>query len=350
VLAAAAAVALLVIGPWLLTLGPHDQGPVDHPPSRRPSPSATTSPDAITLDDLPEGSPPGVPYLQDGSLHVDGVVVATSADQVLAAGKTVLVGRVAEQHAAWWQLVGHRLVPVPVLDGIFGPHLSPSGDLLTWMSYPDARTTRVTAWNPETQHEVDHVDLDAPYAECCGGGQDVEIYGIDGQDTVYFAKLSSFMTWRPGTRAPIRFTGPDAVMQIAPTGPMVQADGTGLLGEVDEHGHWSKVADLPTDQSATWSPSGTLMAYGGDEHGDVLFKQSPTDEWVLDVTGGSKTRIVLPAGVRTDALTFESDKQLLVDAFFLPKVHYVLRCSTTDGHCERTLPSGRTTWVFPQLF
>jgi hypothetical protein len=92
------------------------------------------------------------------------------------------------------------------------------------------------------------------------------------------------------------------------------------------------------------------MAYGGDENGDVLFKEQPADEWVLDVASGRKTRVVLPAGVSADAITFESDEHLLVDAFFYPKVHYVLRCGTTDGRCERTLPSGRATWVFPQLF
>lgn len=347
-LAAAAAVALLVVGPWLVSTLRDDPGPVDRPPSPSPSPSATSSPGPVTLDDLPEGSPPGVPYLQDGSLHVDGATIATSADQVLAAGSTVLVGRVGQVHASWWLLAGRRLVPVPALDGIFTPQLSPSGDLLAWTSFPDARTTRVTAWSPGTQREVDHVDLDAPYAACCGGGQEVEIYGIDGRDTVYFSQSSGFQAWRPRAGEPHRLTGADAVMQIAPTGPMVQSDGIGLLGKVDDQGHWSKVADLPTDQSATWSPDGALMAYAGDEHGDVLFKQAPTDAWVLDVAGGRKTRLVLPAGVTADALTFESDEHLLVDAFFLPEVHDVLRCSTADGRCERTLPAGQNTWVFPQ--
>jgi hypothetical protein len=235
VLGAAAAVALLVVGPWLVTLRDDDQRPVDHPPSPSPSPSASTSP--VTLDDLPEGPPPEVPYLQGGSLHVDGAAIATGADHVLAAGSTILVGRVGREHVGWWPLEGHQLVPVPALDGIFDPHLSPRGDLLVWTSYPDARTTRVTAWNPETRRGVDHVDLDAPYAECCGGGQDVEIYGIDGHDAVYWSKAPGITVWRPGSGAPGRLTGPDAVMQIAPTGPMVQADGPGLLGEADEQGH-----------------------------------------------------------------------------------------------------------------
>jgi len=329
--------------------------PFDHParstspsqhPRHEPSPTDPVVTSRQALDALPQGLPPKIPYLQDGDLHLDGAVVPTRADRLLTAGSTLLVGRSDVDPVRWWIVDGLDLVHLPELDGVFTPSLSPTGDLLVWTSYPDKETTRITAWQPSTRAELDHVDLDAPYAECCGGGQEGEIYGIDLQDAVYWASRHGYQVWRPTTGAnPRRLSGIRAMLEIAPTGPVRQG---GALGRTDARGRWSKLLDLPMDQGMTWSEDGKLVAYGGDDAGTAALKQSPTAEWVLDTTSGTRTRLDLPSGVAVAVVAFESDRTVLVDAIARPRRHYLLRCTMADGTCERTLEPGRPTWILAE--
>lgn len=278
--AAASVVAVVALGPWLVSRSGKDPGPADPRPSGTPSSAPIP---ARTLDDLPQGEPPSVPYVQAGLLHVRGAAIATAANVVLAAGDTVLVGRAGHQDAHWWLLVDHRLASVPELDGVFAPQVSPSGDLLVWTSYPDAQTTRVTAWDPRVRREVDQVDLDAPYAQCCGGGQQIELAGIDAHGAAYWhdARHSPDLdAWTPGNGSPQR----------------VPAPGEGVLG-----------------------PTAPVAAFGD----------------------------ALPDGTSTNGIAVERDGSILVDAFTDPRRHYVLRCFSTERRCERTLPPGRaSSWVF----
>jgi hypothetical protein len=319
--------------------------PHDGQPKAPASSSAPVTPDEA-LDALPQGPPPAIPFLRNGNLHADGITFLTRADRLLVAGDTLLVGRSDGDSAQWQVLDRTDLVPVPELEDVFTPYLSPLGDVLAWTSYPDEQTTRITAWQPSTRAEVGHLDLAAPYAECCGGGQEVEILGFDLREQVYFTDRHGYQVWRPGTGAAShRLTGVDSVAQLAPGGPVRQG---GALGRVDAHGHWSKVADLPTDQGMVWSADGRLLAYGGDGTGAVAVKEPPTDAWVLDRDTGRRTHLALPAGIPAGAVAFESDRWVLVDAVARPRRHYLLRCAVSDGACERALPPGRPTWVFPE--
>lgn len=279
--AAAAVVTVLAIGPWLLSRDGSGPGPASPHPSGTPSSAPIP---ARTLDDLPQGKAPAVPYLQAGALHTQGAAIATSANVLLASGPTVLVGRAGGQGAHWWLLDDDQLANVEELDGVRGPRISPDGDLLAWTSYPDSRTTRVTAWDPRSRREVDHVDLDAAYAECCGGGQQVELAGIDANGTVYWhddRHSPDLDVWQPGS-APKRQAGP-----------------------VDESALGASPPAAPFDHA-------------------------------------------LPQGTKVEGIVVEPDGSVLVDAFVDPRRHYVLRCVTPADRCERTLPPGRiSTWVFP---
>lgn len=279
----AAIVAVLAIGPWLVSRGGSDDGPGPaHPRPTRTSPTPTSS---ATLDDLPQGRPPAVPYLQGGALHVGGKEIETAADRVIAAGSTVLVGRTDEQDAPWWLLTDGELKPFEHLDGVFTPVISPGGDLLAWTSHPDAHTTRVTVWRPQEGREVDHVDLDAAYAECCGGGQQVELLGLDAHDTLYWHNAvhsPDADAWSPGAGAPSRVPRSDV--------PVFR----------------SEVPPALPDSA-------------------------------------------VPEGVLADPIGLEQDGSVLVDAFSDPRRHYVLRCSSADDRCECTLGPGRaSSWVFPE--
>lgn len=347
-LVVATMLALLIVG--FIFIG--SRSPFDDPAARTPRDDTTpTAPAAAAsatdlLDDLPQGLPPAIPHLRGGMLHVGGARIRTTANRLLAASGTVLVGRSGDDPVQWWTLDGVDLAPMPELEGVFTPSLSPRGDLVAWTSYPDRQTTRITVLRLETRAEVDHVDLPAPYVECCGGGQDVEIRGFDLRDQLYWSDGRGMQVWRPGSGAPHqRVSGGGTLLQVAPAGPVRQG---GSLGRVDARGHWSKLGDLPTDQGLAWSGDGRLAAYGGDDTGLVAVKQAPTDEWVLDPATAARTRLAVPDGVPSELIGFESDDAILVDAIARPRRHYLLRCSVSDGACERTAPPGRPTWVFPE--
>ena len=347
----AVAAALATVGVlWVVTGSPFDDPatsptPSEHASPRRPASTAPPSP-TQALDDLPQGLAPAIPYLHGGMLHVDGTLVPTRANRLLSAGGTVLLGRTREDAARWWILDGLDPVPLPELDGAFTPVLSPHGELVAWTSWPDKQTTRISVLDTTRMTEVDHLDLAAPFAACCGGGQEVELFGFDLRGRLYWTQRTGIQVWRPGSgTSPQRLSGAEDMVQLAAVGP-VRPGGT--LGRVDAHGRWSKIAQLPTDQGMLWSADGRLTAYGADDTGRVASKRSPTDQWVLAPVSGTRTHLDLPDGIRAEVVAFESDNAVLVDAFAGPRRHYLLRCSVSDGTCERTLPSGRPRWTFAE--
>jgi hypothetical protein len=253
------------------------------------------------LDTLPQGLPPRVPYLLEGTLHVDELTVPTDANRLLSAGDTVLVGRTGEDSARWWLLDGAELVPEPDLDGVRTPVLAPSGGVVAWTAHPDSRTTRIVAWDPGTRSGIGHVDLDAPYAECCGGGQLVELLGFDREDQLFLTDRGHDLQWRPdGGVAPRPVT---------------------------------RVPDMITDRTQVWSSDGRLAA---------------TAPWVLDPVAGTRTRLAVPDGHAAESVAFESDQWVLGEVVVRPRRHELLRCAVRDGSCERALPTGTARWLLPE--
>jgi hypothetical protein len=304
--------------------------PAHHTAHRAASEAATVSP-TDALEALPHGGPPRVPYLLDGSLHVDDLTVPSDGNRLLSAGDTTLVGHTDGDTARWWVLDGAELAPVRDLEGVRTPVLAPSGRILAWTAYPDSRTTRIVAWDPGTRSGVAHVDIDAPQAECCGGGQLVELLGFDLADQLYLTDRGHDLQWRPDEGGPLRrLIGVDDVVGIAPVGPVRQG---GTLGRADVRGLWSPVAELPADQGTAWSSDGTLVATG---------------QWVLDPTTGTRTDLDVPDGLGGEAVGFESDEWVLVEVVVQPRRHALLRCSVDDGSCETALAPGTDGWLLPE--
>jgi len=274
--------------------------PSDRTPHRTTSDAAPVS-QGDGLDALPQGPPPRVPYLLDGTLHVDDLSLSTDGNRLLGAGDTVLVGRTGEDSARWWILDGAELVPVPALDGVRLPVLAPSGQVVAWTAYPDSRSTRIVAWDPATRSRIAHVDLDAPYAECCGGGQLVQLLGFDPEDELFLTDRGHDLEWRPGG-------------DTAPQRP-------------------TAVPDLITDRTAVWSSDGRLAATGSS---------------VLDPGAGTRVPLAVPGGYEAEAVAFESDQGVLVEVVARPRRHELLRCDVSTGSCERALPPDSGRWLLPE--
>jgi hypothetical protein len=336
--AAVVAVGLAIGVPALVHRDGTSPGPVDHP---TPTPSVK---DPKTLDELPAGRAPVVPYLHEGALHVGQVVVPTTADQVVSAGGTVLVGRTRGEDRRWWLLVGTQLRPVPQLDGAAAPRLEPSGDVAVWTSYPDASTTRVTAWSPATRQEVGHVDLAAPYAACCGGGQLVELLGVDDDGAVYWRDSGSASqppaayAWVPGDQ-PRRLVGVGDSPGITPLGPITAS---GTYGDVAPDGRFRALGHL-ADPHAVWEGGGNEVAIA-DGSSVVVLRMDTGHTFP-----GPGVRMALPAGAEVTATSFESSDQLLVRVRGSARRHLVVRCPTDGGACERALDMPTPSrWVLPQ--
>lgn len=292
-------VAVVVLATFVVTTTLRHDDDTTSGPSTSPSSEPTTRTDS--LDDLPQGPSPTVPYLLDGELHVDDLTVGADLNRLLSAGDTVLVGRTNGHDAHWWILDGGSLAPAPDLDGVHTPVLSPRGDLAAWTTYPDSRTTRIVGWRPDARSEVAHTDLDAPYAECCGGGQLVELLGFDTADRLFLTDRGDDLEWDPG--------GGGAPRPAA------------------------RVPDPLTDRTRVWSSDGRLTAIG---------------HWVSDSTTGTRTDLALPEGVTAEPVAFEADQSVLVEMVAGPRHHDLVRCSVADGSCERTLPPGTRGWVLPE--
>lgn len=323
-----------------------------------PAPKATAhhvraSPTAENIANLPSGPPPRIPYLHGGALHVGGRTIATGANQLLAAGGTVLVSRFSVTRPARWSMLTHgKLEHVSALDGADRPELSTAGDLVAWSWFPTKRFTRVTTWDPSTGRE-NHVDIDAPYAPSTGGGQTVELIGVDSRDQAFWrGPRGRIYVWRPGDHAPAAVPSRLAIMSVVPHGVVAQANSDhvtigGVLGTVDDQGRFSKVRHLPVDQQFAWSPNGRFVAYAVDPIRSQKFDVSATTGAVIDVRTGRRRLLALPPGSSGEPVTFESNSAVLVIAGTY-RHEYLLRCPTTGGACQRILSLGNGDgWRIP---
>jgi hypothetical protein len=217
-------------------------------------------------------------------------------------------------------------VPLPYGTGAV-PVLSPDGSTAVVSSNPTPQSSRITAYDTRSDHEIGHIDLDLP-ATCCDGGS-VQGLGIDATGTVYWAEETSGpsaprMAWRPGS-APVRIQHGDGLFGVTPAGPLID----GGLGRVGD-GQWRPIATIPGEDDA-WSPSGTIVAEGG----------SPV---FLTPTTGHTTTPSLP-GVLDRWVGFESETDVL-GAVHDGSTIDLVRCDVTTGACAviERLPDGWKSW------
>lgn len=309
---------------------------------------AVPHPAPTTLAGLPTGAPPKVPYLDGGALHVDGATIPTEASQVVAAGDQVLVGRADDGIMTWQVLRDGKLVFQPRLKNASQAQISPDGSIAVALSYPDREHTVLTIVDLATgKVRPNPMTLNAPYAPCCGGGQEVQIQGIDDDGTVYYASRKGEVAWRQGV-FPAHLTRKVSAVAATPAGVVDQrSDFTGQILKADSQGALRKVADLPVDQGFTMSADGGLVAFSVPDQAAEKTGADPTPGTVLDLATGRTARLAIPADVTEPTpVAFEGDESVLVSVRApgsgraAGRHEVILRCAVDDGACERTVDLG----------
>lgn len=323
-------------------------------PSSGPSRPAGSGHAATSLADLPQGAAPTVPYLDDGALHVGDLTLPTKADTVVARGDTVLVSRWRDGAGSWWILRRGALEFVPGLKNAMPSQISPDGRLAVSLAYPDSQHTRLTV--------IDLVDggtasapltLNAPYATCCGGGQEVVIHGIDSNGVVYFSDRRGTFAWFPssgeqGGATPASL-GTVPAMAVTPLGLIEQ--GKHLTGRIvlydASRRRLIRGPDLPVDQAFAMSPDGSLIAYGIAAQTADKLGLTATPLSVRDVATGVDTPLALPTDAESAVpVAFESDESVLIEVraagkgFPTSRHVVVLRCATSGRTCETAADLG----------
>ncbi|GAA4406558.1 hypothetical protein GCM10023168_21610 [Fodinibacter luteus] len=294
------------------------------------------------MDDLPVGEPPLSPYWHDGVLHVRGVQVPAPYASVTleAAGETVLVAgetRFEEGGASpQWMLVrGDQLTPLPVPEG-YSPQLSVDGRVAFWEAHPTAEITQFVTWDTETN---------APLASRTVPGNmwlegsvcRINLLGIDAAGNGHVldqASESPVARWdvRADTVAPTELT-------YDPTKTLNQFDAFKGL------------------EDAFVSPDGTREVFTEAAPGDSPAGCCATQLRVRPAQSGQPGDIVtlqLPQGIPSmrlwDAATdrgtwmvwWETNQTVLLDAP-VANHSYLVRCSTSNGACERVFDLGRNS-------
>jgi len=302
------------------------------PPGPIESASANASP--ASLDELPMGALPKVPYLRGGLVVMNGIpTAAPHAISILAAGGVVVIGgdRDDQGDTTFWVYRGdggwHR---APWLGTAAPPVLDPSGRYAAVATHPDDSTTRITLVDPQTGHEYGHTDLDIPYVSCCGGGQLSQLLGIDAYGNVYWMSYDKqngsdgLWRWAPHQVATRLGDAQNAVAVNALGVVMKHANEPGVLYLVraDQQGH-----ELPASAAdGVWSSDGHRMLVGST---------------VIDVETGAEYPMALPPQMAVTPLGFEDDDtvELLVhnSGAVYPDEHpaSILRCFVATQTCER---------------
>ncbi len=194
------------------------------------------------------GGPPRTPYWHDGVLHVRGVEIETPwrhSPVIEVAGDTVLAGAYGQRGVdpAWALVDGDRLEPVPIPD--LYPRLSLDGRIAYWWTYPTADSTRVVAWDTETNQKLASRDLPGNDVD---GGPRSYLAGIDADGMAYWVDEGSEI---PVTRWDVRADTVQPMPDLRSSDMPYPDEGTG---------------EFFRDQFV--SPDGTKEVFTGDAPGD----------------------------------------------------------------------------------
>lgn len=332
--AATAVVVVLVALPFALT-----GGKTDHPAAHQ-TPTALPSKDT---DGVPTVAAT-LPYLDGRVLHLGGKEIQTEANQLLSHRDTTLVWSTKTRQ--WWKLRDGNAEQISTARptnehpwlGWQSVHLSPDGLTLVVLTHPTATTSRITSYDEATDHERGHVDLDQGYANWTGGGDSVEIAGVNDIGQVFWHQVDqggdAWWMWGLGDH-PVRLAiDLDGAVEFPPAGA-IAADGAvvavSFLGKTTPVGH------LPDTEGMhpLWSPSGALVVDG------TAGVYATT---ITRLDGSTAIPPRLP-GDFDRWLGFESD------TYVLGLVHRdgrarVVRCATDSGACAliAKLPQGSRSW------
>lgn len=299
------------------------------------------------VDDLPAGGPPLTPYWNDGVLHVRGrEIQAPYASVVIeAAGETVLVGGFTddsrfEEDGTWspqWVLVrGDALAPLPVPEN-YSPQLSADGRIAFWEDHPSEDATRFVTWDTETNTPLASRTVPGN-TRLQGSLCRLDLLGIDAAGIGHVLDEASET---PVTLWDVRAnTVATSNLGYDPTKTLNQFDA--FIGLED----------------AFVSPDGTREVFTGPAQGDTPTDCCATQLRVRPIAQpgqpGDLVTLQLPHGIpsmrlwdaRTDRGTWmvwwETNQTVLLDAS-VDSHSYLLRCSTTDGSCQRVFDLGRNS-------
>ena len=332
--------------------GPQQSGSCESVPyvERLPATSSTESDLQAWIDDLPVGAPPVTPYWHDGVLHAGGVEIEASYRDVDidTAGSTVLVtgwddvGRNARP-SEFALVRGDQLDPLPVPPTAY-PQLSTDGRIAYWSTHPTDETTRVDAWDTETNTSLASRTL--------AGNEDQEVtdptwcvvtlLGVDADGIGYLLDEASdpqITRWdiRADTLEPTDLT----------------FDRSMTFSEQFDFG-WNATQGF---EAAYVSPDGTREVFTGPASGDSTPDCCSTQIRVRPVgpaeslEPGDVVPLQLPEGIPSMGLWdsysdrgtwgvwWETNDSVLVDAEVEGNSHLV-RCPTNGGECELVFDLG----------
>lgn len=163
-------------------------------PPATPSPSARL---ALSIEDLPKGEPPTVPYLRDGVLQGAGRDDRWTGTSLIAGGDELLL-----EDDRRWSL--RTTSGFEALDGVVDiPALSPDGRTLVYVSAASGTGSGVALLALDLDGGVQRIGVRTLPAAPDGGGTPVRLLGVDNQRRVFWAVGSGdgerFFVWWPET-------------------------------------------------------------------------------------------------------------------------------------------------------
>jgi hypothetical protein len=141
------------------------------------------------VQDLPQGQPPALPYVEDGSLFVNGstldlevgnVGVAVGGDTV-----TLVYGSLHESGMPVYLIDEERSgTPTMLTDAAQGPPVvSVDGRVIAWQTSPQDGYATVTGWEVDDQQPMNN-SVTFPFRPTCCDNP-FRLIGIDAEGRVY---------------------------------------------------------------------------------------------------------------------------------------------------------------------
>lgn len=332
----AAAVLAVAVG-GAVAVQPHllgSQGPVG-PASERTGEPAPTPTVPATLADLPDGDPPGMPFLERGRLHSDGVTVGTgfSTTSLMVGGRIVVTETLGQSGLRVVHLLDRASGEQSLLtDQASGPPVvGVDGRYAAWpVDSPDPGSTTVQLWDVGKEASAGTVTF--PFRGVCCDNP-FRLLGIDAEGRVYGAGFARGrdQTWvaEPGSQASV-VEGLERgfVTEVAPWGLVLtvepsskSAGTTQVLGRIDSAATFRELTRVQSPQSAV-SWDGASIAYLDMGR----FK-------VRDIDSGRERTMLLPNDARVVDILWEDGTSLLVQVTGSDRDAWV-RCSAETGECE----------------
>lgn len=261
-------------------------------------------------------APPSLelPYLHDGALHVDGLVLPTTGTSLVVAGDGVLVATAeAEGRGLTWERFdGDSLEAVPWLDGRHGAVVSYDGELVAAPIGIGAEAS-LRVWDADSGEVVDAVDL-----ESAPSGEDVWLRGFDSRGHLFWEDGGIRMRTAEGAELDVRAGGRLLAAVLASGVVFREGDAEdAFVAFVSRDGKVGESFHVPVSTTAAWSAEGPV-AYVPIGEPEIVVWNPGADtapvtlpvEGPAQLAGWSGTRVVVVLNA-TDAS--ETNRVVLVE-------------------------------------